>query len=62
METGELIHFSDRVDPDSGAIGRNGRIASVTYNPATDVATVALDNSRADFDALMARLAITGRV
>jgi len=62
METGELIHFSDRVDPDTGGIGRNGRIASVSYNPATDVATVALDNSRADFDALMARLAITGRV
>lgn len=59
-ETGELIHFSDRIDPDTGGMGRNGRIASVSYNPATDVATVALDNNRADFDALMARLAITG--
>ena len=59
-ETGELIHFSDRIHPDTGAVGRDGRIAAVTYNPLTDTATITLDNNRADFDALMARLAITG--
>lgn len=58
-DTGELIHFPDRPDPDTGAVGRNGRIASVSYNPATDTATVAIDSNRADFEALMSRMQVT---
>lgn len=57
-DTGQLIHFPDRGNPDTGAVGRDGRITAVQYNPATDTATVTLDNNRADFDALMSRLAV----
>ena len=59
-DTGEIIHFPDRGNPDTGAVGRDGRITAVQYNPATDTATVTLDNNRADFDALMSRLAVAG--
>lgn len=59
-DTGEIIHFPDRGNPDTGAVGRDGRITAVQYNPATDTATVTLDNDRADFDALMSRLAVAG--
>lgn len=57
-ETGELIHFADRIDPDTGGVGRDGRIVSVTYRPDLDQAVIELDNSRADFDQLMSRLAV----
>lgn len=62
--TGQLLRFSDRIDPDTGAFGRDGRIASATYDVESDTATVAIDSSRAAFDALLARLAVvtgTGR-
>lgn len=54
--TGELIRFTDRIDPDSGAVGRDARIAEVAIDPDTEEATVTLDNTRAGFDALLARL------
>lgn len=54
--TGEMIRFMDRVDPDTGAVGRDARIAEVSVDPDTEEATVTLDNSRAGFDALLARL------
>ena len=54
--TGELIRFTDRIDPDTGAVGRDARIAEVSIDPDTDEATVTLDNTRAGFDALLARL------
>ena len=54
--TGELIRFADRIDPDTGAVGRDARIAEVSVDPDTEEATVTLDNSRAGFDALLARL------
>lgn len=57
-ETGELIHVSDRVNPDTGALGRDGRITQVTWQQATDQATIALDNTRSNFDNLLARLAV----
>lgn len=56
--TGELIYFADRPDPDTGAAGRNGRIAGVSYDPAADAATVTLDNTRNDLDFLLSRLAV----
>jgi hypothetical protein len=55
-DTGELIRFSDRVDPDTGALGRDGRIASVSYDHSTETATVAIDNERRNFEAMLARL------
>ena len=54
--TGEMIRFTDRIDPDTGAVGRDARIAEVSIDPDTEEATVTLDNSRAGFDALLARL------
>lgn len=56
--TGQMLRFSDRVDPDTGAFGRDGRIAAASYDPSTDTATVTIDSSRAAFDALLARLAV----
>lgn len=55
LHTGELVRDMAAVDPDTGGVGRDGRIASVTYTPASEEATVALDNSRASFEALLAR-------
>ena len=56
--TGDLLRLSHRVDPDTGGQGRDGRIAEVTYTPATDTAVVALDNRRTSHEALLERLAV----
>jgi hypothetical protein len=53
--TGELMRFNGIVDPDSGAMGRDGRIAGVSYDPVADEASVTVDSSRSAFDALLAR-------
>jgi hypothetical protein len=58
LATDELLRFSDRVDPDTGAWGRDGRIASVSYDHSKNEATVTLDSSRAGFEALLERLAV----
>jgi hypothetical protein len=57
-ETGELVRFLDRRDPDTGGLGRDGRIASVSYDHDAERASVAIDNERRNFEALLARLAI----
>jgi hypothetical protein len=54
--TGELVRFLDRVDPDTGAEGRDGRIASVTYNHSAETAAVSIDNERRNFEAMLSRL------
>jgi hypothetical protein len=53
--TGELIRFAHLIDPDTGGQGRDGRIASVSYDHPTETASVAIDNDRAAFDVLLAR-------
>jgi hypothetical protein len=60
LKTMELIRFNDRADPDTGGHGRDGRIVGVSYSAATDTAQVTIDNSRASFEALMARLDLLG--
>lgn len=55
---GELVRFPGRIDPDTGALGREGRIASVTYNNDTETSTVEIDSERRNFEALLARLAV----
>ena len=55
---GELLHFLDRHNPDTGAWGRDGRIVEVTYTPATDTATLSIDNSRKSFESLLARVGV----
>lgn len=54
---GELLELRDQIDPDTGAIGRYGRLASLTYNHATEVAAVSIDNERRNFEAFVGRLA-----
>jgi hypothetical protein len=56
--TGEIIRFMDRVDPDTGALGRDGRIAAVSYVPATQTATITIDNQRDNLSALLSRMAV----
>jgi hypothetical protein len=58
LNTGQLLRFSDRSDPDTGGHGRDCRIASVSYTPASNTAQITLDNSRTSLPALLARLAI----
>lgn len=58
LDTGQLLHFSDRVHPDSGGIGRDGRMVNVTYDHNKNEVSVALDNTRSNFEALLARLAV----
>lgn len=57
LHVGELVRFSHLVDPDTGALGREGRLIGVAYDHGSDSATLTIDNTRASFDALMARLA-----
>jgi hypothetical protein len=59
-DTGELLELTDRPDPDTGATTRKGRITTVSYVPALDQATVALDSTRANLDNLLNRLAAAG--
>lgn len=58
---GELLRLGDRIDPDTGAIGRDVRIAEVTYDQMKDQATISLDNSRKNFEAYLERLQLVSR-
>lgn len=57
-KTGEMIRLSHVIDPDTASIGRDARIAGVTYRPAASEAEVTLDNSRSSVEALFERLAV----
>lgn len=57
-KTDHLIRLSDRIDPDTGAVGRDVRIAEVSVRPETREATVQLDSTRGGFDALLSRLEV----
>jgi hypothetical protein len=56
LMTGELLRFDDRLNPDDGSHGRDGRMANVAYEANTNELTVALDNTRSNFEALLNRL------
>lgn len=55
LRAGELLCLDHLIDPVTGAAGRDGRITSVTYTHAEDRAEIEIDNTRATFDALLAR-------
>lgn len=55
---GQMIAMADRVDPLTGGMGREGRIAEATYTHATRSTSVSIDSQRNNFEAFMARLAI----
>lgn len=58
LRTGELIRFSDRIDPDTGATGRDGRLVEAQYNAEEDSTSITIDSSRAGFEALLERLGV----
>jgi hypothetical protein len=58
LRTGELIRFGDRIDPDTGATGRDGRLVEAQYEADTDSVTLTIDSSRAGFEALLERLGV----
>ena len=58
LRYGQPLLDTSATDPDTGMPGRSGRIASVSYEPAADKATVELDNSRANFEALLERIGL----
>jgi hypothetical protein len=54
----QLMRFEDRIDPDTGGRCRNGQVATVSYVHADSAAEVAIDDTRANFEALLARYAV----
>jgi hypothetical protein len=59
--TGELVYFSSLIDPTTGQKGRLGVIVGVSYAEDTDSASVSVDNSRDNLEALFARMdVVTG--
>ena len=62
LHTQELLRLSHLTDPDTGGIGRDGTIAECTYTHKDQKAAVVLDNKRANFDALLSRLAVVQSV
>lgn len=52
----ELLRQNHMVNPDTGALGRDGRIAAVTYDHDAQTAQITIDDQRSNFAALLARL------
>lgn len=57
-QTGELLRFNDLIDPDTGDLGRDGRIVEVTYNHDENSVIVTIDSSRTSFESLLERIGI----
>jgi hypothetical protein len=58
LQTGELLQLTDRVDPDTGQVGRDARIAAVNYDHDSETANVELDNRRDNLQTFLNRLSI----
>lgn len=56
-KTEELMRFGDRLDPDTGAVCRDGRMKTVTYTADTEESVIAIDNESRKFEALAGRIA-----
>lgn len=57
-ETNQLVTLNNRIDPDTGRLGRDGEIAAVTYDADTMRAQVAIDNERDRLEPVLARYSI----
>ncbi len=55
LYAGEKIRLSNRIDPDTGAIGRDGRIAAVTYRHDDRAVEIDIDDRRTSFERLLSR-------
>lgn len=58
LAAGEKIRLSNRIDPDTGAWGRDGRIAGVTYRHDARQAEIAIDDQRDRFDKVLSRYGV----
>lgn len=54
----ELLRVSHAIDPDTGGVGRDGRLAGVSYEHASQGTGVSLDSRTDNFDAMLQRLAV----
>ena len=57
-ETNQLLTLNNRVDPDTGRLGRDGTIVAVTYDSDAFRASVALDNERDRLEPVLQRYSI----
>lgn len=63
LYTQEKVRLTNRINPDDGSVGRDGTIASVSYDHNTNTASVELDNRTSHFESFLERLALlTGQV
>lgn len=58
LQSGDLIRCAHRADPDTGGWGRDGRAATIAYDHDPIAATVALDDDRGGFEALLSQLSV----
>ena len=58
LHTAELVRLP-LVDPNTGDIGRDGKIAHVTYDATAQTAAVTIDDDRSRFEALLTRMGAT---
>lgn len=60
---GDLVRLMHLVDPDTGALGREGRIATASWDSESDTTTIEIDAQSQNFEAMLSRLAlVTGQV
>lgn len=57
-DVGELVRLRHIVDPETGKVGRIGRIASVSWDASANVATCAIDSTTRNFEAMVKRMAL----
>jgi hypothetical protein len=58
LYTGELIRLGHLIDPDTGALGRDGRLVGGEYRHAERKFEAQIDNRRGNFEAFLERLAV----
>ena len=57
LQAGEKIRLANRIDPDTGAWGRDGRIAGVPYDHDNQTVEIAIDDQRKKFETVLSRYA-----
>lgn len=58
LYTGEVVHVADEIDPDTGALGRDGKVANVSYSSEEESAQVTIDSARDNLAAVLERYAV----
>lgn len=57
-ETNQLLTLNNRIDPDTGRLGRDGEITAVSYDSDSFHASVAIDNERDRLEPVLQRYSI----